>query len=379
MPPIYFDYNATAPLRPEARTAWLAVTQATWANPASVHREGQAAQQALETARRDLAARLQCGPGELIFTSGATEAANQVLRALLADRGHAVVAAMEHHAVLEPAQALERRRPGAVTCVAAQVDGRTNPARLLAALRPDSRLIALMAVNNETGVIQEISALATGLRAWNAQHRAGGEAVGLLCDLTQALGKLDPAPFAAADWALFSGHKFGAPKGIGGLIARRPLAPASYGGNAEHGQRPGTVPVELVAAQTAAFVAAEQARAADTPRITALRDRLEQGLIAACPGAVVAGRAAPRVSNTSFVCFPGQRTETLVMKFDLAGVCVSTGAACVQGAQQTSHVLAAMGLPAEQIAGAVRFSLGPGNSAAEVDQAVAIAKQITSR
>ncbi|MGH7146089.1 MAG: cysteine desulfurase family protein [Planctomycetota bacterium] len=383
---IYFDYNATAPLRPEARAAWLAATGEAWGNAASVHAAGQTAAGLLEAARRELAGRLQCEAGELTFNSGATEGANHVLHAVLAAGGHAIVSAIEHHAVLEPAQALARRGQVAVDFVRPGADGRVDPAALTARLRPDTRLVALMAVNNETGVIQDVPALAAALAVWNAAHPAAdgsGGLVGLLCDATQAAGKIDPAQFAGADWVVLSGHKFGAPKGVGALIARRTLPALFAGGNAEGGLRAGTVAVELAAALAAAFAAAEHDRAQETERLAALRDWLESGLAVAADAAgltvTVAGAAAPRVSNTSFVCFPGRRAETLVMNFDLAGLCTSTGAACVQGAAQPSHVLQAMGLPPEQIAGAVRFSLGSASTEADVDRAVAIVRQVLGR
>lgn len=386
---IYFDYNATAPLSPAAEAAWREAAHTAWANAASVHRHGQTAAQWLETARRTAALQLGCAPDELVFNSGATEGANQVLQALLrppaappaphaAHAPHAIVSAIEHHCVLETAQALARQGT-AIDFVDAGADGRVDPAALAAQLRPTTVLVALMAVNNETGVIQDIPALAEKIAVHNRAQPAKLPQAGLFCDATQALGKLPAAHFASADWVCFSGHKFGAPKGIGGLIARRPLLPLMYGGNAEAGRRPGTVPVEAIHALAAALAETELHRAKTTAHLTALRDRLEAGLRAAIPAAVVAGAAAPRVSNTSFVCFPGQRAETLVMNFDLAGLCTSTGAACVQGAAQTSHVLASMRLPAAHIAGAVRFSLGSANTAAEVDQAIEIVKKVCTR
>ncbi|HTL51763.1 MAG TPA: cysteine desulfurase family protein [Planctomycetota bacterium] len=387
--PIYFDYNATAPLAPAAEAAWLEIVHGAWGNASSVHARGQAALHHLDAARRSIAQNLGCEPDQLVFNSGATEGSNHVVQALLSipraagrsdsAKPHAIVSAIEHHCVLEPAQTLHKQGVAEIDFIDASTDGRVDVAKIAAKFHPNTVLVALMAVNNETGVIQDIPALAKHLAEYNRTNAPAGAQPGLFCDATQALGKLSPAHVAGADWVCFSGHKFGAPKGIGGLICRRDLPPLFYGGNAEHARRPGTVPVEAVHAMAAALAAAETDRPAQTAKTARLRDQLEAGICAAIPTAVVAGQAAPRVANTSFVCFRGLRAETLVMNFDLAGLCTSTGAACVQGAAQTSHVLAAMHLPADQIVGAVRFSLGPNSTTDEVVQAIAIVREVCQR
>jgi cysteine desulfurase len=368
----YLDYNATAPLRPEARAALLAALEAP-ANPSSVHRFGRAARGIADTARSQVAALVGAEARRVVFTSGGTEANNLALRLAVEAAGakSLVVAAIEHDSVLRPV----RHAGLPVYEVPAGADGTVSVAAVAAALtaaqaaqsasgEAGPALVALMLANNETGAIQPVAEVA------RLAHAAGAV---LLCDAVQAAGKI-PVDLSQldADFLTLSGHKLGGPAGVGALVTRDDWIPAPLlrGGGQEKGMRAGTENLSGIAGFGAAAAAARQGLSGMTS-VAALRDRLQAGLLAACPDAPVHGRAADRLPNTLCIGMPGVPAETQVMALDLAGVAVSAGSACSSGKVTPSHVLTAMGLPEPAAREAVRFSLGWASTAADVDRAVA--------
>ncbi len=348
----YLDYNASAPLRAEARAAFAAAL-AVSGNPSSVHAEGRAARAVIERAREEVARLVNAMPSEVIFASGATEANNYVMAA---GWDEICVSAIEHDSVLAPAQRSGARLASLPVSPDGVVDVDTA-ADLLARARERSGrvLVSLMAASNETGVIQpvaEVTALAHDIGA--TMH----------VDAVQAPGRIG-VDFAAlgADIVVLSAHKIGGPRGVGALIVRDGVTlPALItGGGQERRRRGGTENV----AGIAGFGAAAEAVRSDADaanRMETLRARLEAGVARATPSTVIVGGVAPRIANTSCMALPGARAETLVIKLDLEGIAVSAGAACSSGKVGASHVLEAMGLAPEIARSAIRVSLGPETS-----------------
>ena len=356
--PVYLDHNATAPLRPEARAAMLAALDGT-GNPSSVHRYGRDARRIAEAGRSQVAALAGVGPAQVVFTGSATEANALALAGL--GRRRILVSAVEHDSVL--AWATGR--------IPVDGDGRVDLGALdrMLAAEGEPAIISIMAVNNETGVIQPVAeAAAIGRRHGALVH----------CDAVQAAGRIAlPAVGAEVDALSLSAHKLGGPQGVGALVLRDglPLAPLLRGGAQEGRRRAGTENVAGIAGFGAA--ASVVAGLADQAGIAALRAHLEQRLAAA--GGVVLGAGAPRVANTSCVAMPGVTAETQVAALDLAGVAVSSGSACSSGKVRRSHVLDAMGLAADLAHGAIRISLGPATDAAAIDRCVAAWTDLAAR
>jgi cysteine desulfurase len=343
----YFDHNASTPIAPEVLELLAAVQGEVWGNPSSIHRPGQQARQAVEEARRQVAALFHCDPKEVVFTSGGTEGDNLAIFA--AAGGHVVTTAIEHPAVLAAA-----KEQGEFTLVPVNSDGVVDPVEVRRALRPDTRLISVMHANNETGAIQPLEEIAAIAReAGVLFHSDGVQAAGRIPVDVRRLG---------VDLYSISGHKFNAPKGVGALFVRDGvrLQPRQFGGRHEGGRRAGT---ENVAGIAALGAAASLPR----PDVQALRDRLEQGILERVPGARVNAAGAARVPNTTNLLLSGLDGEALVIALDLSGFAVSTGAACSSGAVHASHVLTAMGLSNAEARASMRFSLGRGNTAAQVD------------
>jgi cysteine desulfurase len=356
---IYFDWNATAPLRKEARAAALAAFDLN-GNPSSVHGEGRAARRLIEHAREQVAALVGAQPRNVAFTSGGTEA-NMLALAPAAARDRLLVSAIEHPSVL----AGGRFPSGSVERLPVTGSGALDVATLerrLAALGSRA-LVSLMLANNETGVVQPVA------QAAQLVHAAGGV---LHVDAVQAVGRI-PSDINAlgADLLTLSGHKIGAPKGIGALIGRTEVSLVDAlvkGGGQERGLRAGTENVAGIAGFGAAAAAAREGFTAETARMAALRDRLEAGLKAASPGVVIFGTESERLPNTTLFAVPGVKAETAVIALDLEGVAVSAGAACSSGKVQPSHVLAAMGVPPHLARAGVRVSLGPSITESEIDR-----------
>ena len=359
---IYFDHNASTPVRPEAALAMRACLEDLHANASSMHREGQRARAAVERAREQVAALVHAHPDEVVFVSGGTEGDHLALvGGAWARREHGrrvAISTIEHHAVHGAAEVLAEQgfavdhlpvdNSGMV--VMSAFDG----------LPPDTSIVSVMLANNETGVLQPVA------EAAERAHRAGAL---LHCDAVQAAGKIAiDAEALGADYLVISGHKLGGPKGAGALILRRgaPLSPLFRGSSHERGRRGGT---ENVPGIVGLGVAAERAAAElaeEGPRLRALRSELEKTLRAADPELVVHGERAPRLPNTVNASFPGARSDHLLMALDSRGVAVSAGAACASGAVEPSPVLAAMGVPPVLSLSALRFSLGRTSTADEV-------------
>src|SRR5436309_15599144 len=358
---IYLDWNATAPLRKEARAAALAALDLV-GNPSSVHGEGRAARHLIEQAREQVAALVGAAPRNVVFTSGGTEA-NMSALVPTAARDRLLVSAIEHPSVLAGGRFAAESVERLPVTGRGEVDLDALEARMAALAGP--ALVSLMLANNETGVVQPV------VHAASLKHAAGGT---LQVDAVQAAGRI-PSDINAlgADFLTLSGHKIGAPKGVGALVGRNAVAldPLVTGGGQEHGIRRGTANVAASAGFGAAAAAARADLASERTRMAALRDRLEAGLKAAAPQIVIFGDQSERLRNTTLFAVPGMKAETAVIAFDLEGVAVSAGAACSSGKVQASHVLAAMGVPPQLARAAVRVSLGPTTTESDVEGFIA--------
>ncbi|OYX68258.1 MAG: cysteine desulfurase [Rhizobiales bacterium 32-66-11] len=370
---VFLDHNATSPLRPQARTAMLdALDQG--GNASSIHADGRAARLRVEQARREIAALTGADPRGIVFTSGASEANALALHPALEVRGRRVtcdvllVGAGEHPSVLHG----HRFAPEQVETLPLDTDGRIDLEALDTALvrhAADGRqvLVSVMLANNETGILQPVAEAAA------LAHARGAV---LHCDAVQGAGRiaLDIAALGA-DFLTLSSHKLGGPQGAGALVAghgdnivRQPLI---AGGGQERGRRAGTENVAALAGFGAAARTAEAELSGEGARLAGLRDRLEAGLVACVPDAIVLGANVARLPNTVCVIFPGIKAETLVIALDLAHLSVSAGSACSSGKVGASHVLKAMGLADEHARGAIRLSLGWSSTDEDIDAALA--------
>jgi cysteine desulfurase len=370
VPRIYLDYNASAPLLPAAFEGMQAALREFPGNPSSPHAFGQAARDALESARAGIAARLGCSRRELIFTSGGSEANNTIFRAVAEGPrpAHVITTPIEHPSVLRCCEWL-RAQGVEVSLLPVGQDGVVDVEAVAGLIRPETRLISVMAANNETGVVQPLKRLARRVRA--APH---GGALLLHTDAVQAFGRVPCLPFAwGFDAVTIAAHKLGGPKGIGALALRHPeaLAPLVLGGRQERERRAGTESVALAQGFRAAVEWVWERTPALQQEMEALRERLVQRL-AEAPGFFLNGQGAPRLPNTVSGGFLGVPAQSLLVAADLAGVAVSTGSACSSGAMEPSPVLRAMGLPPERVASSLRISLGWASTAEEVERAADI-------
>lgn len=346
---VYLDHNASTPLRPAARSAAVAALDVT-GNPSSVHAEGRRARAIIETAREQVAALVGAKPSEVVFTSGATEANTAVMAA---GWKAICVSAIEHDSVLAPARACGAK----VIALPASTDGIVQLAEVADALVHAAQgggrvLLSVMMANNETGVIQPVA---------EAAEFAKSLGIALHVDAVQGPGRV-PVDFSTlgADTLTFSAHKLGGPRGVGALVVRDGVNLPSFikGGGQERRRRGGTENVAGIAGFGAA--AAEVKREHEAmQRVAVLRDKLEAGVLAATPDAMVVGRNAPRIGNTSCIALPGKSAETLVIRMDMEGIAISAGAACMSGKVGANSVILAMGLGESIARAAVRISLGP--------------------
>ncbi|MGD0797405.1 MAG: cysteine desulfurase family protein [Acidobacteriaceae bacterium] len=377
---IYMDANATTPLLPEVLEAVRPFWVEQFGNASSIHQQGQAVRAAVDRAREQVAGMLGCRVAEVVFTSGGTESDNMALFGVLEPGDHLVATSIEHHAVLHAAEALAERGVE-VTLLPCGPNGVVEVAALKAALQPNTRLVSVMLANNETGVIQPVRELAAVAHAAGALFHT---------DAVQAAGKLkiDVAELGC-DLLSISGHKMYAPQGTGALYLRRNvrLRPMFFGGLHERGRRAGT---ENVAGIVGLGKAADSARGwmggtasgsglPSLAAMAALRNRLEQGILAAVEEAGVNGAGAARVSNTSNMYFDLVEAEALVIALDLKGLAVSGGSACQSGATEPSHVLTAMGLSEARARASVRFSLSRMTTQDEVDAVLTIVPRAVAR
>lgn len=386
---IYLDHNATTPVHPAVLQAMLPFFSGEFGNASSIHGFGQRARAAVETAREQVAALVNARPQEIVFTSGGTESDNHAIFGVVsplvtwpAQKGtnpiediqkhrsiahfrHVITTLIEHEAVLNTCQELEKHGV-AVTYLRVSRDGLIDVEELRQAIRPETVLITVMHANNEIGTVQPLREIG---------RMAAERGIAVHTDAVQSVGKI-PVDVEECGVQLLSlsGHKIYAPKGVGALYVKSGTRVMQflYGGHHQRGFRPGT---ENVAGIVGLGKAAELARLSldeDAERIGALRDRLEKGLLARVADARANGATAPRTSNTCNITFAGIEAEALVIALDLKGVACSTGAACSSGALEPSHVLMAIGLPAEEARASVRFSLGHGTTQEEIDAVLEI-------
>jgi cysteine desulfurase len=359
----YFDHNATTPVAEEALAAMLPCFRETYGNASSIHYFGQSARTLVERARQQVASLLNCRPREVLFTSGGTEADNIAIlgsvRASTRSRKHVITCTIEHPAVLHTCQALEREGVD-VTYVKVGSQGVVSPDDVRAALRPETTLVTIMHANNELGTVQPLAEIA------RIAHEAGAL---FHTDGVQSTGKI-PTNVAelGVDFFSLSGHKIYGPKGVGALYCRKGVEfePVQFGGSHERGLRPGTENVPGIVGLGAAAELAAKSLESEGNRLSALRDRLEQGILERVELAGVNG-GSPRVPNTSSIHFEHVEGEALLIALDLRGFAVSSGAACSSGAVRPSHVLTAVGLSAERAKSTLRFSLGKQTTVEQVD------------
>ena len=369
---IYLDHNATTPVEPEVLDAMLPYFSAEFGNAASIHTPGQRARAAVETAREQIAALLGARPQEIVFTSGGTESDNHAIFGIVRNAPgatkHIITTQIEHEAVLNACQALEKeggsvagnRQAIEVTYLPVDKDGLVDPDAVREAIRPHTALITIMHANNELGTVQPLEQIGK-IAAQNDVY--------FHIDAVQSAGKI-PLDVNAlgVDLLAISGHKFYAPKGIGALYIRggTRLRQLLYGGHHQRGFRPGTENVPGIVGLGKAAQIARASLAEDALRVSALRDELERELLARIPHSHANAADAPRTPNTTNITFPGIEGEALIIAFDLKGLACSTGAACSSGAIEPSHVLTAIGLPSEEARASIRFSLGRHTTADEI-------------
>jgi len=361
------DHNASAPVRPEVVEVMSAALRDLCGNPSSLHWYGQQARRAVDRARGHVADLVGAEPEEIVLLSGGTEANNLALDGALAPRGPAgrrvIISAIEHQAVLHPAQALQDRG-AALVHVGVDSHGLLLLDDLAAALAPGAALVSIMLANNDVGTVQPLEQAA----------RAAREAGALVhTDAVQAVGKI-PVDVGAlgVDLLSLSGHKLGGPKGVGALYVREgtPLAPQLLGGHHERLRRAGTENLPGIVGLGEACRIARVELGQVATRVSELRDGLEQGILGAVADALPNGHPDLRLPNTSNIRFCGLDGEALLLNLDLEGIAVSNGSACTAGTREASHVLLAMGQRPEQTLESVRFSLGPGTTRAEVERVV---------
>jgi len=374
---IYLDHNATTPLAPEVFEAMKPYLTEEFGNASSIHSWGQRAKAAVEEARESVARLVGAQPGEIVFTSGGTESDNMaVFGAVEAARTtatkHVVTTAIEHHAVLYAARALENRGVS-VTYVPVGESGVVDPGDIERSLRPQTVLVSVMHANNELGTIQPVEEIATLARE---------RGIAFHTDAVQSAGKV-PVDAGALGVRLLSlsAHKFHGPKGVGALYVRKgaSLRPLMFGGHHERDRRPGTENVPAIVGLGRAAEIAREHLDEEAAHVRRLRDRLEEGLLHSVPQIHVNGDRSRRLPGTTSISFEAVDGEGFVIALDLRGIACSTGAACSSGSLEPSHVLSAIGKNREQARSTVRFSLGAINSSEDIDYALEVIPQVVSR
>lgn len=361
---VYLDNNATTPVHPRAREAMLPWLGETHGNPSSIHRFGQAARNAVEEAREKVAALLGARAPEVVFTASGTEANNAVLFHVeeTAERpGHLVISAVEHPSIREAAARLARHG-WEVTRVSPGMDGIVPPAEMIAALRTDTRLAALMLANNELGTLQPVAAVAAACRE---------RGIPILCDAVQAVGKIPvDVDELGVDYLTVGAHKFHGPLGAAALWVRKgvEITPCLVGGGQERRRRAGTENVAALAGFGEAVAAASDELAERQTFLAGLRDRFEAELPRRVPGSLIHCAGSPRLPNTSHIAIPDVEGESLLIRLDVAGFAVSTGSACSSGTVEPSKTLLAMGLSRDEALSSLRVSFGMMNRPEELDR-----------
>jgi cysteine desulfurase len=362
---IYFDHNATTPVDPVVCAEMVRVLTDEFGNPSSVHHFGQRAKAVLDDARSAVGTLIGAEPSELVFTSGGTESDNFALRGVAealepTGRRHLIASGIEHEAVLVTLRALARRG-WRTTLLPVTTTGIVEPDALAGALTDDTAVVSVMHANNEIGTIQPVAELA------RLAHNRGAL---FHTDAVQSVGKVPvDVRTLGVDLLSLSAHKFNGPKGVGALWIKRGtrITAIVTGGKHERNRRAGTENVPAIAGLGVAARLAAKKATADAARIAALRNRLEESILARVPGTAINGSREPRVPNTTNISFEAVEAESLLIALDLEGIAVSTGSACSSGTLEPSHVLRAMGLPAPRTQNSLRMSLGADNTDAEVD------------
>ena len=370
---VYLDNNATTPVLPDVFEAMKPYYGEHFGNASSIHHHGQETRAAVERARESVAALLGCRASEIVFTSGGTEGDNLAIFGLVSEGGHIISSTVEHHAVLNACKRLESTGCE-VTYVPVDGSGQVDPADVRRALKPNTKLISIMMANNETGVLQPV----------NEIGKIAAEAdVFFHTDSVQAAGKVAiNVREIGCDLLSISGHKMHAPQGVGALFVRKGtiLQPMLYGGSHERSRRAGTENVPgIVGLGKAAEIAKTGLANGSAAVLGKMRDRLQSTILRGMDAAGVNGEGAPRVPNTTNIYFDHIEGEALVIALDLNGLAVSTGAACSSGAIEPSHVLTAMGLPADRARASIRFSLGKQNTDDEIEFALALVPETVAR
>jgi cysteine desulfurase len=366
---VYFDHNATTPVDPSVIDLMTRVLQQEFGNASSIHHFGQRAKGILDDARTAVADLLKAEVSEVVFTSGGTESDNFAIRGVadaleVTGRRHLITSAIEHEAVLNTFKALARRH-WTTTLLPVGTSGIVEPGALEAAITDQTALVSVMHANNEIGTVQPVAELARIAHAHGALFHT---------DAVQSVGKIPvDARALGADLLSLSAHKFNGPKGAGALWIKRGTRVAAIltGGKHERNRRAGTENVAAIAGLGAAAALATGKMTTEAARLSALRDRLENEILAAIPDTAVNGARDARVPNTTNISFGGVEAESLLIALDLEGVAVSTGSACSSGTLEPSHVLRAMGFPVHRTQNSIRLSLGAGNTDEQVDYVVA--------
>ncbi len=370
---VYLDNNATTPLLPEVLEAMQPYFLGQFGNASSIHQQGQQARSAVEHARENVAQLIGAREAEIVFTSGGTEGDNLALFGLCKPGDHLITSTIEHHAVLNSAQRLEKLG-SEVSYIPVDGQGLVDPDAVKRALRPNTKLISIMLANNETGIVQNAEAIGT---------IAAEADVYFHTDAVQAVAKIPvDVKQLRCDLLTLAGHKIHAPQGAGALYVRKGtiLDPLFYGGRHERSRRAGTENLPgIVGLGKAAELAVSWFENDGPAKMAALRDRLEQTIVGELDQVLVNSGRAPRVPNTSNLCFEWIEGEAMVIALDLKGLSVSTGAACSSGAIEPSHVLTAMGLSPDQARASIRFSLGKQNSAADIDFALQRVPEVVAK
>ena len=374
---IYLDHNATTPVSPEVADVVDRHLRDQFGNASSVHSFGQMAKAAVDEARASVAALVDGGPQEVVFTAGGTESDNLAIRGVAeatraGGRRNLIASGVEHEAVLNTFKALAKHG-WTITALPVDHTGIVTPETLKDRITDETALVSVMHSNNEVGTIQPVAALA------EIAHRHGAV---FHTDAVQSVGKI---PVSVRDLGVdllsLSGHKFNAPKGVGALWVRRGLRLVATltGGKQERSRRAGTENVPGLAGLGCAARLAGERQRTESSRVGELRDRLEAGILESVTHATVNGDQSHRVPNTTNISFKGVEAETLLIALDLEGIAVSTGSACSSGSIEPSHVLRAMGLSSQRAQSSIRFSLGLGNTAAEIDHVLDVLPRVVHK
>jgi cysteine desulfurase len=366
---VYLDHNASTPVHPEVLAEMLPYFSEAFGNPSSVHAFGRETRAALDTARERVARFLQVAPEEIVFTSGGTESDNFGVKGLAwaRGRGHLITSKVEHHAVLRACQFLEGQG-FAVTYVGVDQYGMVDPDDVKRAIRPDTIGISIMHANSEVGTIQAVAAIGAIAREHGVPFHV---------DAVQTFGKLDLDVAAAhIDLLSFSGHKIYGPKGVAGLWIRKgtKMVSVQHGGEHERRRRAGTENVPGIVGLGMAVAVRAREMHEERRRVTALRDRLWEGIQARVPDVRLNGHPTERLPGTANIAYRGVESESVVLGLDLKGIGVSAGSACTSGTVEPSYVLVAMGVPLDWAMGAVRHSLGRTTTADDIDYVIEAAE-----